>query len=59
MLECNTSFVQHLRREEHFNNDCHQAVLVKLEKEIHVARLIKQVRVLKGIVKQGMHPTHW
>ena len=31
----------------------------RLEKEIHITKLIKQIRVLKGIVKQGMHPTMW
>jgi len=31
----------------------------KLEKEIHVTRILKQIRVLKGIVKQGMHATQW
>ena len=31
----------------------------KLEKEIHVTKIIKQIRVLKGIIKQSMHHTHW
>lgn len=31
----------------------------RMRKEIHVTYIIKQIRVLKAIIKQGMHTTHW
>ena len=35
MLKRITDFVQHLQREDHFNNDLHQTNLVDLEREFH------------------------